>query len=144
MAQLFCMLWVTAEWQTDGRRSIIKALERSFLLSVMNRVNFHRSEAELYLGQKSLKGGEVERKEKMPFFSTVLKSSSLLDASECSMCCGYNHSLCGCRKKQLSSKVKQAFPLVDKMKHAVFLTLSRPMQYNASVVQGKIHQNSEI
>lgn len=50
----------------------------------------------------------------------------------------------GIRRKQLSSQVKQAFPLDNKTKQAVFLTLSVSMQYIASVAQGKRYLNSEI
>lgn len=48
------------------------------------------------------------------------------------------------RRKQLSSQVKQVFPLDSKTKQAVYLTLSVSMQYIARLAQGKIYLNAEI
>lgn len=44
---------------------------------------------------------EVECEEKIPFSGTVVRSSSLLDTLECSVCCGNKFSLCGCQEKAI-------------------------------------------
>lgn len=88
------------EWQTDGR-SISKTLEMSFLLPIMNTINFPQGEAGRW---------RWNAKKKYLLFGTVFGSSTPLHALECSLSCGFKCLLCGYQEKAIIFPGEASFP----------------------------------